>query len=145
MQGRLTIASADGVVRASEPLSVTLSVNNPTPYPVALRYDSGMTADLWLVSRQGQRLWAWSNDMRFTQALRNSRLEAGKTLTVKFVVPSKALMAILATHATGSTNTKDASHTGVTGAKLEARLLAINLANNTVAMAPVVLPLTVQP
>lgn len=128
LQGTLTLAAGDGVVSARVPLSVTLTVNNPHAYPVALQYDSGMTADLWLMTLQGQRLWAWSNEMRFTQALRQSRLGPGQSLTVTFVIPLKALAAIPAT-----------------GARLEARFMARSLADNRVALQPVVLPLTVQP
>ncbi|WP_252345710.1 BsuPI-related putative proteinase inhibitor, partial [Shewanella indica] len=50
-----------------------------------------MTADLWLVDDKEQRVWAWSDEMMFTQAIRDTSVKPGQTLKVMFKVPAKAL------------------------------------------------------
>ncbi|QSX38796.1 BsuPI-related putative proteinase inhibitor [Shewanella sedimentimangrovi] len=72
-------------------LKVTLEVSNPNQYGVPLRFNSGMTADLWLLAADGKRLWAWSNDMMFTQALRDLVMAAGASYRLTFMVPRKEL------------------------------------------------------
>ncbi|MCE9678815.1 BsuPI-related putative proteinase inhibitor [Shewanella sp. AS1] len=72
-------------------LAVTLTITNPRSVGVAIQYRSGMTADLWLVDPNGKRLWAWSSEMMFTQALRDVVIGANKSVTVKFLVPAKVL------------------------------------------------------
>ncbi|MCL1091834.1 BsuPI-related putative proteinase inhibitor [Shewanella profunda] len=84
LQGELLL---DPFVGVKQPLTVTFTVTNPQSYAVPLRYNSGMTADLWLVTMEGKRLWAWSDDMMFTQALRDTQLDAGRTITEKFIIP----------------------------------------------------------
>ncbi len=84
-EGRLTSEpSAKG-------LSVRLTIHNPRQHDVAIQYRSGMTADLWLVDAQGKRLWAWSNTMMFTQALRDTIVTADKTFSVNFTIPNTVL------------------------------------------------------
>ncbi|AEG11618.1 intracellular proteinase inhibitor domain-containing protein [Shewanella baltica OS183] len=110
-----------------QPVKAILTVTNPQTYAVGLRYNSGMTADLWLVTQEGKRLWAWSDDMMFTQALRDSQLAAGKVITTSFSIPPKAFAGIPAG-----------------GARLEAHFAAKTLESDAVVMAPVVLLLTME-
>ncbi|NMH64127.1 proteinase inhibitor [Shewanella sp. SHSM-M6] len=81
----------DSAFEPNQPLKVTLLVTNVQRHAVALRYNSGMTADLWLLDPQGKRLWAWSDDMMFTQALRDTVIQAGGVIKVRFLIPAKAL------------------------------------------------------
>ncbi|MCE9684668.1 BsuPI-related putative proteinase inhibitor [Shewanella sp. AS16] len=81
----------DSAFEPNQPLKVTLLVTNVQRHAIALRYNSGMTADLWLLDPQGKRLWAWSDDMMFTQALRDTVIQAGGVIKVRFLIPAKAL------------------------------------------------------
>ncbi|MCL1095214.1 BsuPI-related putative proteinase inhibitor [Shewanella kaireitica] len=65
-------------------MNVTLQYRNTQSYGVPLMFNSGMTADLWLFDSAGRKVWAWSNEMMFTQALRETVMPAGKTQNVKF-------------------------------------------------------------
>ncbi|AVV82547.1 BsuPI-related putative proteinase inhibitor [Shewanella putrefaciens] len=80
-----------------------------------------MTADLWLVTMEGKRLWAWSDEMMFTQAIRDTRLDAGASITEKFIIPENILAAI-------STD----------GARLEAHFAAKVIESEVPVMIPVV-------
>ncbi|ABI39236.1 intracellular proteinase inhibitor domain protein [Shewanella sp. MR-4] len=119
--------SLDAFVDFKQPLKATLTVRNPSTQAVALRYHSGMTADLLLTTVQGKRLWAWSDDMMFTQALRDKQLAAGEELVVRFAIPPKALAGI----------PNDGAH-------LEAQFAAKALESELPAMAPVVYLLTLE-
>ena len=65
-------------------MNVTLQYTNSQSYGVPLMFNSGMTADLWLFDATGKKVWAWSNEMMFTQALRETVMPAGKIQNVKF-------------------------------------------------------------
>lgn len=119
LQGELTV---DPFVDTKKPVKATLTVTNNQEYAVALRFNSGMTADLRLLSHSGQRLWAWSDDMMFTQALRDIQLAPGKQLSARFSIPANVLAKIPAD-----------------GARLEATLAGKALESGQVTMAPVVL------
>ncbi|GIU16011.1 MULTISPECIES: BsuPI-related putative proteinase inhibitor [unclassified Shewanella] len=67
---------------------ITLEYTNNQSYGVPLMFSSGMTADLWLLDPQGKRVWAWSNEMMFTQAIRELVMPAGKTQRVEFKIPA---------------------------------------------------------
>ncbi len=69
--------------------NVTLQYTNNQSYGVPLMFMSGMTADLWLFDSQGRKIWAWSNEMMFTQAIRETVMPAGKTQNVKFKIPAE--------------------------------------------------------
>ncbi|ABV87728.1 BsuPI-related putative proteinase inhibitor [Shewanella pealeana] len=73
---------------------ITLEYTNNQPYGVPLMFPSGMTADLWLFDPQGNRVWAWSNEMMFTQAIRELVMPAGKTQRVQFEIPANVAMKI---------------------------------------------------
>ena len=75
-------------------LPLTLLVFNIQKHAVTLFFRSGMTADLWLVNPDGERLWAWSNTMMFTQAQRQLKLASGMDLTVDFILP-KAILSLV--------------------------------------------------
>ena len=70
---------------------IQLRVSNPQSYGVPIQFNSGMSADLWLIGASGKRVWAWSSDMMFTQALRNTVIGSGKTTTISFEVPDKVM------------------------------------------------------
>ena len=65
-------------------MDVTLRYTNTQSYGVPIMFNSGMTADLWLINANGTKVWAWSNEMMFTQAIRETVMPAGKTQQVKF-------------------------------------------------------------
>ncbi|MCL1048143.1 BsuPI-related putative proteinase inhibitor [Shewanella abyssi] len=71
---------------AAQPMKVTLQYTNNQSHGVPLMFNSGMTADLWLMDATGNKVWAWSNEMMFTQAIRETVMPAGKTQNVKFSI-----------------------------------------------------------
>ncbi|MCE9787079.1 BsuPI-related putative proteinase inhibitor [Shewanella chilikensis] len=85
--GKLTFSD----VVDKQPLQVMLEIHNPKEYPIGIRFNSGMTADLWLLDDKEQRVWAWSDEMMFTQAIRDTSIKPGQTLKVMFKVPAKTL------------------------------------------------------
>lgn len=66
---------------------VTLLITNTQTFGVPVQYRSGMTADVKLVDPQGKKVWAWSDDMMFTQAIRDEVIPAGKVNPVRFNLP----------------------------------------------------------
>lgn len=72
-------------------LSVLLTITNNQDYGVLIQYRSGMTADLHLVDPQGEKVWAWADDMMFTQALRDTSIASGQMITAQFTVPESVL------------------------------------------------------
>ncbi len=78
-EGKLIVEHNNGSA-----MNVTLQYTNTQSYGVPLMFNSGMTADLWLFDSAGKKVWAWSNEMMFTQALRETVMPAGKTQNVKF-------------------------------------------------------------
>ncbi|WP_299794474.1 BsuPI-related putative proteinase inhibitor [uncultured Shewanella sp.] len=78
-------------VIADNGLSVTLLITNTQKYGVPIQYRSGKTADLHLLAPDGNRIWAWSDDMMFTQALRDVSIASGEVIRVGFEVPEKVL------------------------------------------------------
>lgn len=78
-------------VMANNGLSVLLSITNNQTYGVLIQYRSGMTADLQIMDPQGEKVWAWSDDMMFTQALRDTSIASGQTIKAQFTVPETVL------------------------------------------------------
>jgi hypothetical protein len=79
---------------AGSAMKVTLQYTNNQSHGVPLMFRSGMTADLWLFNSTGKKVWAWSNEMMFTQALRETVMAAGKTQNVKFSITADMASAI---------------------------------------------------
>ncbi|WP_028767188.1 BsuPI-related putative proteinase inhibitor [Shewanella fidelis] len=77
----------DAELLVSDKANVTLQYTNVQSYGVPLMFRSGMTADLWLFDPQANKVWAWSNEMMFTQAIRETVMPAGKTQKVRFKIP----------------------------------------------------------
>ncbi|GAA0782621.1 MULTISPECIES: BsuPI-related putative proteinase inhibitor [Pseudomonadati] len=75
-------------------MAVSLTVTNQAAYGVDIQFFSGMSADLWLLDPKGGKVWAWSDTMMFTQALRQVRIGAGKSLNTSFNVPADVLTKI---------------------------------------------------
>jgi hypothetical protein len=90
--GDVRVAAKSSEKPSAQRLSFKLV--NPQSHGVGLQFNSGMTADLWLLSPDGTRLWGWSDEMMFTQALRDVTLASGETITVDFQLPSHALAMI---------------------------------------------------
>lgn len=64
------------VTMAAGQVSFTLQVTNVSSEPVELNFNSGQSAD-FVVTRGGERIWRWSDDQMFTQALRQEVLAPG--------------------------------------------------------------------
>ncbi|MBE7216194.1 BsuPI-related putative proteinase inhibitor [Shewanella benthica] len=71
--------------------TVSLIITNNQSFAVPIQYRSGMTADLHLLDPQGNKIWAWSDTMMFTQALRDVVIPAGKVIPVRFTLPKDVL------------------------------------------------------
>lgn len=72
-------------------MAAELTVTNTSNVGIDLQFNSGMQADLWLLDPKGQKIWAWSDDMMFTQAIKHIRIGAGKSLKSQFNVPNDIL------------------------------------------------------
>ncbi len=72
----------------SKAMSLTHTVTNSQSRSVNLRFNSGMTADLWLYDPKGQKVWSSSQDMMYTQALRDVTLAPAQTIKSRFSVPA---------------------------------------------------------
>ncbi|MCL1125134.1 BsuPI-related putative proteinase inhibitor [Shewanella surugensis] len=72
-------------------LTVVLTVSNPQSYGVPLLFSSGKSGDLLIYNDKGQKIWTWSEQMMFTQALREKVLGAGESIKVRFAVPAKLI------------------------------------------------------
>ncbi|WP_372870928.1 BsuPI-related putative proteinase inhibitor [Shewanella sp.] len=70
-----------------------LEVTNTAKTSVEAHFSSGMSADLRLTGAGGVLSWAWSQEMMFTQALRNQMIAAGQTLKFTFDIPKNKLLA----------------------------------------------------
>ncbi|WP_299009935.1 BsuPI-related putative proteinase inhibitor [uncultured Shewanella sp.] len=81
-------------IEKAKALSVVLEVTNPQSYGVPLLFSSGKSGDLYIYNDEGQRIWTWSEQMMFTQALRETVLASGKSMKVKFDVPAKLMSAL---------------------------------------------------
>jgi hypothetical protein len=113
-EGKMAKGLLSGELDASvdNGLLVSFKITNNQSYGVPIQYRSGMTADLLLLDPMGNKIWAWSNEMMFTQAIRDTVIPVDKPITVKFKIPQKTmnqvkgsgytLKAIYAGHATES-------------------------------------------
>ncbi|GIU52907.1 MULTISPECIES: BsuPI-related putative proteinase inhibitor [Shewanella] len=68
-------------------MSLMYTATNSQSHSVSLRFNSGMTADLWLYDPKGQKVWSSSQDMMYTQALRDVTLAPAQTIKTRFSVP----------------------------------------------------------
>ena len=80
--------------QSAKSMPVSLTITNPAEHGVAIQFNSGMTADLWLIDPKGRKVWAWSETMMFTQALRKVTIGAGKSVKASFNVPADVLAKI---------------------------------------------------
>lgn len=78
-------------------LLVSLKITNNQSHGVPIQYRSGMTADLQLLDPMGNVIWAWSNEMMFTQAIRDTVIPVGKLITVKFKIPEATMKQVKGT------------------------------------------------
>ncbi len=102
-------------------LSVLLSITNNQAYGVLIQYRSGMTADIQIRDPQGEKVWAWSDDMMFTQALRDTSIASGQMIKQQFTVPESVLSqlkgrgySLVATYVGHATESKQVAMTDVT-------------------------------
>ncbi|WOT03728.1 BsuPI-related putative proteinase inhibitor [Shewanella youngdeokensis] len=79
---------------ASGEINVTLQYSNQQSYGVPLMFTSGMVADLWLFDPEGHKVWTWSSDMMFSQAIRETVIAAGKTQSVQFTIAAPTALTI---------------------------------------------------
>lgn len=88
LRGELTLPAN---IENNSALTVILTVSNPQYYGVPLLFSSGKSGDLFIFNDKGQKIWTWSEQMMFTQALREKVLGAGDNIKVKFAVPAKLI------------------------------------------------------
>ena len=74
------LVSSLSVEAAGDSVRLTLQVTNATAGPLALAFASGQTYD-FAVLRGDETLWQWSENKRWSQALRSETLAAGETRT----------------------------------------------------------------
>ena len=66
-------------VSVKEGVGFAFHVTNNSSKAIELIFPSGQTHDFTVVDAAGREVWRWSGERMFTQALRNTVLEAGET------------------------------------------------------------------
>ena len=66
-------------VSVKEGVGFVFHVTNNSSKAIELRFPSGQTHDFVVVDAAGREVWRWSDERMFTQALRNTVLDAGET------------------------------------------------------------------
>jgi len=68
-------------LKAGEPLAVTITATNTTKEAQTLHFGSGQSFDVFINNEDGQPIWSWGANKRFTMALRSVELQPGETKT----------------------------------------------------------------
>jgi hypothetical protein len=76
-EGPVIASSLD--VSVKEGVALVFHVTNSGPKAIELIFPNGQTHDFVVTDSVGREVWRWSSDRMFTQALRNSVLDAGET------------------------------------------------------------------
>ena len=66
-------------VSVKEGVGFVFHVTNNSSKAIELTFPSGQTHDFYVVDAVGREVWRWSGERMFTQALRNTVLDAGET------------------------------------------------------------------
>lgn len=66
-------------VSVKDGVGFVFHVTNNSSKAIELTFPSGQTHDFTVVDAAGREVWRWSGDRMFTQALRNTVLDAGET------------------------------------------------------------------
>ncbi|WP_144207229.1 BsuPI-related putative proteinase inhibitor [Shewanella donghaensis] len=82
---------AEPYTDSTKAMSLTFTATNTHSETVRIRFNSGMTADLWLYDQKGQKVWSSSQDMMYTQALRDVTLAPTKSIVSRFSVPAAVM------------------------------------------------------
>jgi hypothetical protein len=72
------LATSLQVEQLADSVRFALRVTNATAEPVNLTFSSGQSFD-FVVEREGREVWRWSDDMMFTQAIRQETMAPGAT------------------------------------------------------------------
>jgi hypothetical protein len=66
-------------VSVKDGVGFVFHVTNNSSKAIELTFPSGQTHDFAILDASGREVWRWSGDRMFTQALRNTVLDAGET------------------------------------------------------------------
>ena len=68
-------------LKAGQPLAVKITATNTTKESQTLRFGSGQSFDVLITDDEGQPIWSWGANKRFTMALRSVELKPGESKT----------------------------------------------------------------
>ncbi len=68
-------------IQAGEDVKISMSVTNTTEEDQTVNFGSGQTFDVIVSNQDGQPVWTWGANKRFTMALRDVPFKAGETKT----------------------------------------------------------------
>jgi len=66
-----------------EPITITLTVSNPTREPVTLQFTTGQRYDFMIEDEAGKLVWAWAEDRMFVQILGEATIAPGVALAYR--------------------------------------------------------------
>ena len=70
-------------LKAGEPLNIKISAMNTTKEAQTLRFGSGQSFDVFIINEEGQQIWNWGANKRFTMALRLRRVATGRIQIIR--------------------------------------------------------------
>ena len=68
------------VVAQGEPITLVMTITNPTDEDVTRGYSSGQDYDFFALNEDGEEVWQWSSCCLFTQAIEESLFLAGESI-----------------------------------------------------------------
>ena len=81
---QVTVKTEKQTYRSGDPVKITLTVKNTQKSDVALRFSSGQQYDIEIrrgKTKNGEKVWQWSEGRMFTMALISTKLAPGKSQT----------------------------------------------------------------
>lgn len=66
-------------LKVGEPLAIKIVATNTTQAAQTIRFNSGQSFDVLISNEDGQPIWTWGANKRFTMALRSLRLAPGES------------------------------------------------------------------
>lgn len=82
----LSLASGKPAYSKGEPIELSLTVSNSSKTPVTLRFSSAKQYD-FIVKKDGQEVWRWSQGRMFAMALTEFTLEPQKSKSYRAAWP----------------------------------------------------------
>jgi intracellular proteinase inhibitor BsuPI len=73
----MSLATDQPRYQLGQPITLSLTVSNPTGQPVVMRFNSAQRCDFTIQDQRGNTLWQWGADRMFAQVLGEETLGPG--------------------------------------------------------------------